>query len=65
MDSQPTSDAAAAAARHARFGRLPERIRLEDMTQEVQTEKSGGANASYNPEGSWQYFSCLALDLGL
>lgn len=65
MDKGLTSDAAAAAVRHARFGRLPERIRYEDMTQEVEVEKGGAANASYNPEGSWQYFSCLALDLGL
>ncbi|MEW2288503.1 hypothetical protein [Streptomyces sp. NPDC047841] len=65
MNKESTSDAAAAALRHARFGHLPERIRLEDMTQGVKAEEGGGANASYNPEGSWQYFSCLALDLGL
>ncbi|GHA63862.1 hypothetical protein GCM10010345_80100 [Streptomyces canarius] len=64
MNNEFTSDAAAAAVRQARFGRLPERIRFEDMTEEVEVEKGGGAN-SYNPEGSWQYYSCLAFDLGL
>ncbi|MEU3838435.1 hypothetical protein AB0E88_00130 [Streptomyces sp. NPDC028635] len=56
---------AAAAARHARYGSLPERIRFEDMTEEVKADQGGGVNASYNPESSWQYYSCLALDLGL
>ncbi|MEW2160661.1 hypothetical protein AB0950_36245 [Streptomyces sp. NPDC007189] len=55
----------AAAARRARFGKLPERIRLEDMTEERQASPNGGLAASYDPEGAWQYFSCLALDLGL
>ncbi|MFF4836714.1 hypothetical protein [Streptomyces sp. NPDC001315] len=64
MNKELTSDPAAA-ARHARYGTLPERIRFEDMTEEVEAEPSGGVNASYNPEGSWKYYSCLALDLGL
>ncbi|MFE9450202.1 hypothetical protein [Streptomyces sp. NPDC006739] len=55
---------AAAAARHARYGSLPERIRFEDMTEEVEVA-GGGVNASYDPEGSWKSSSCLALDLGL
>jgi hypothetical protein len=54
---------AAAAARQARFGKLPERIRFEDLTVEVEAEPGGAA--SYDPEGSWKYYSCLALDLGL
>ncbi|MEV6118259.1 hypothetical protein AB0L59_38770 [Streptomyces sp. NPDC052109] len=54
-----------AAARRARYGRLPERIRFEDMTEETQAVPSGGVNAAYDPEGSWKYYSCLALDLGL
>ncbi|MET7693978.1 hypothetical protein ABZT06_39440 [Streptomyces sp. NPDC005483] len=53
------------ATRQARFGRLPERIRFEDMTEEVEAAPGGGANASYDPEGNWKYYSCLALDLGL
>ncbi|MFH9402622.1 hypothetical protein ACH4JS_23110 [Streptomyces sp. NPDC017638] len=56
---------AAAAARLARFGRLPERIRAEDTTQGVDTGLVARVNGWYDPEGQWQYFSCLALDLGL
>ncbi|MEV7570196.1 hypothetical protein [Streptomyces tanashiensis] len=63
MDQETAADAAVAAARQARYGRLPERIRAEDMTEEV--EGTPGAAAAYNPEGSWKYYSCLALDLGL
>jgi len=54
-----------AAIRHARWGRLPERIRFEEMTEEVEAEPGGAANAAYDPAGSWKYYSCLALDLGL
>ncbi|MFB7506631.1 hypothetical protein [Streptomyces broussonetiae] len=64
MDKEPLTDPGAA-ARHARYGKLPERIRFEDMTEEVEADRSGGVTASYNPEGSWNYYSCLALDLGL
>ncbi|MFD5322656.1 hypothetical protein [Streptomyces sp. NPDC127092] len=64
MDQERMTDSAAAAARHARYGRLPERVRAEDMTEEV-AGAPGGTAASYDPEGSWKFFSCLALDLGL
>lgn len=64
MNKEPLTDPAES-ARHARYGSLPERIRFEDMTEEVEAGHSGGMAASYNPEGSWQYYSCLALDLGL
>lgn len=63
MSEELTTDAAAAHIRHARFGRLPERIRFEDMTEEVAAP--GAAKDSYDPEGAWKYYSCLALDLGL
>ncbi|MGW1001896.1 hypothetical protein [Streptomyces sp. NPDC002520] len=56
--------AEAAAVRHARFGNLPERIRFEDMTQEVDADQDSRVN-TYNPEGAWNHYSCLALDLGL
>ncbi|MFB7712450.1 hypothetical protein [Streptomyces sp. NPDC056105] len=56
---------AATAARHARYGKLPARIRFEDMTEEVEAEVNVGASAAYDPERSWNYYSCLALDLGL
>lgn len=64
MSEDVTTDAAAA-ARHVRYGSLPERIRFEDMTEVADAGVGGGGAASYNPEGSWNYFSCLALDLGL
>ncbi|MFJ3622054.1 hypothetical protein ACIPSH_28455 [Streptomyces iakyrus] len=54
----------ASAARHERFGKLPERIRFEDMAEETEAAPRGGVN-TYTPEGSWKYYSCLALDLGL
>ncbi|MFJ8510935.1 hypothetical protein [Streptomyces avermitilis] len=56
---------AAAAARHERFGKLPERIRYEEMIEGKEVAPNGSVADSYNPEGSWNYFSCLALDLGL
>lgn len=56
---------AAAAARRARYGTLPERIRFEEMAEGVEVAPSGAVNASYDPEGSWKHYSCLALDLGL
>jgi hypothetical protein len=55
----------AAAARHARFGALPERIGFEDMVVEKSVTASDPARSAHNPESSWQTFSCLALDLGL
>ncbi|MET7647101.1 hypothetical protein ABZS83_26445 [Streptomyces sp. NPDC005426] len=55
----------AAAARHARFGTLPERIRYEDMIEEEVATPDDGSSERYNPEASWNQFSCLALDLGL
>ena len=54
-----------AAARQARFGKLPERVRFEDMVEETAASPDNGLNNRYNPEGSWNYFSCLALDMGL
>ncbi|MFD9902926.1 hypothetical protein [Streptomyces sp. NPDC059063] len=64
MNGERTGDAAEA-ARHERFGRLPERIRFEDMTEEVEAERGGEGHGTYSPEGSWKYYACLALDLGL
>ncbi|WP_225839557.1 hypothetical protein [Streptomyces sp. NK08204] len=64
MNEELAADAAAAAARHARYGRLPERVHFEDMTEEVEAAP-GRIGASYDPEGSWKHYSCLALDLGL
>ncbi|MGW0087197.1 hypothetical protein [Streptomyces sp. NPDC003393] len=55
----------AAEVRRAKFGKLPERIRLEDMSEVRQVPSGTGLGTAYNPEGSWQHFSCLAMDLGL
>ncbi|MFF5029982.1 hypothetical protein ACWERI_19980 [Streptomyces collinus] len=69
MENEPasgtTAAVAAAATRHARFGRLPERIRFHEMTEEKQAAPSASAVGSHDPEASWNHFSCLALDLGL
>lgn len=64
MESQNTVDSAAA-ARHARFGKLPERIRFEDMAKVKVAAPHDPVRDAYNPEGSWMSFSCLAADLGL
>ncbi|GCD97673.1 hypothetical protein [Embleya hyalina] len=64
MNVEPTMNAEAE-ARQARFGRLPRRIRFENMSEGVEVTPSGVGNASHNPEKSWTYHSCLALDLGL
>ncbi|WAZ25767.1 hypothetical protein STRCI_007283 [Streptomyces cinnabarinus] len=64
MNQEAASDGATA-ARQARFGKLPERVRFEDMTEGAETEPNGGVNASYQDVGAWRTFSCLALDLGL
>ncbi|MER6120849.1 hypothetical protein E6R60_15140 [Streptomyces sp. A0642] len=63
MNEQKTDSAAA--ARQARFGKLPARIRYEDMVEDQAAGPSGGADNRYNPEGSWNHFNCLAFDLGL
>lgn len=54
----------AGAARRAKFGTLPERIRYEDMVTEQATPQ-GRAPSTYQAERSWTHFSCLAVDLGL
>ncbi|MEV6022798.1 hypothetical protein [Streptomyces sp. NPDC052036] len=64
MESQNTKDGAAA-ARRARFGKLPERIRYEDMVQEKVATPNDATRYAYDPEASWMSFSCLAADLGL
>lgn len=50
-------------SRRARFGTLPERITIEQMV-EVKPASVSGATA-YDPEASWMFMSCLAVDLGL
>jgi hypothetical protein len=63
IDHGPAADTAATQGR-ARFRTLPERVRFEDMTETTDVSAHGGATA-YDPERSWTFYSCLALDLGL
>ncbi|GAA3798863.1 hypothetical protein GCM10022403_035960 [Streptomyces coacervatus] len=64
MEDQHTTEGAAA-ARRARFGKLPERIRYEEMTEEKAVVPHDPTRYAYDPERSWTSFSCLAVDLGL
>ena len=59
------STGGAEAARRARFGKLPERVRREDLVEEKVAAPADPARYAYDPEGSWRFFSCLAVDLGL
>ncbi|MEU4204833.1 hypothetical protein [Streptomyces sp. NPDC045470] len=63
MNTGNTTDTSTA-ARQAKFGTLPERIPFEDMVTEQPSPESR-AQHTHHPEGSWNHFSCLALDLGL
>ncbi|MFD8997819.1 hypothetical protein [Streptomyces abikoensis] len=65
MEHGSTTDTTTAAARRARFGRLPERIRYEDMVEERAASANDPTRLAHDPEGSWKFFSCLAVDLGL
>ncbi|MEU8706584.1 hypothetical protein [Streptomyces sp. NPDC048565] len=58
-------DRAAAMERQTRFGKLPDRVRYEHLIEEKGATPERGPGGRGNPEGSWKYFSCLALDLGL
>ncbi|MFJ8862313.1 hypothetical protein ACIRD8_28275 [Streptomyces sp. NPDC102451] len=64
-NEQASADHIAAAERHARFGKLPDRISHDRLIEEKAVAPDAGAGAVYDPEGSWNRFSCLALDLGL
>ncbi|MEU6479311.1 hypothetical protein ABZ858_20945 [Streptomyces sp. NPDC047017] len=60
-----TATDSAAAARHARFGKLPERVSYADMVEERPAGPRNPTGDGYDPEDSWTNFSCLAADLGL
>jgi hypothetical protein len=49
---------AAATARHARFGRLPEPVRAEDMVEERPAAAPDPARAAYDPD-EWLVRYCL------
>ncbi|MGW2618715.1 hypothetical protein [Streptomyces sp. NPDC001500] len=55
----------AAAARKARFGTLPERIRPDETVETQAVAPNDPTRHGYDPERSWTTFSCLAADLGL
>ncbi|UBU14898.1 hypothetical protein [Nonomuraea gerenzanensis] len=54
---EPARDAAAL-ARRARFGRLPERVRLEDLTEEHAATPPDPARGAYD-EDEWLVRYCL------
>lgn len=49
---------AAATARHARFGRLPEPVRVEDMVEEHPAVAPDPARNAYDPD-EWLVRYCL------
>ncbi|MFJ8752954.1 hypothetical protein ACIREO_27000 [Streptomyces sp. NPDC102441] len=64
MKSEQASEKdTAAMRRRARFGKLPDRIPYQDLIEEEATAPGAGSDNRYDPEGSWNRFSCLALDL--
>ncbi|WP_405658918.1 hypothetical protein [Streptomyces sp. RK9] len=63
--TQGSADAIESAARRATFGQLPARIRYEDMVEERTATPHHPSRYSYDPEGSWRSFACVAADLGL
>ncbi|MEU3096850.1 hypothetical protein ABZ690_19160 [Streptomyces sp. NPDC006967] len=52
------ADGAEATARHARFGRLPEPVRIEDMVEERPATSPDPARHAYNPD-EWLVRYCL------
>jgi hypothetical protein len=64
MENELAMDADAV-VRQTRFGKLPERISFDDMTSGMKVDPRGTGGTAYDPENSWKFYSCLALDLGL
>ncbi|MHC5905577.1 hypothetical protein ACVNF4_16995 [Streptomyces sp. S6] len=62
MEQQPAQDTAAA-LRHARFGKLPERVAHADLVEERPAAPQDPARFAYDPDN--RTLACLALDLGL
>jgi hypothetical protein len=56
--SQRSSEAETAAARQARFGTLPEPVRLEDMVEERAASTPDPARTAYNQD-EWLVRYCL------
>lgn len=64
MDTKRATGAGEA-SRRARFGRLPERVSMEEMVEMKPATPSDPMRNAYDPEASWQFMSCWAVDLGL
>ncbi|MFI9203002.1 hypothetical protein [Streptomyces sp. NPDC053048] len=64
MRERSTQDSDSA-ARHARFGALPERIAYEDMVEVKAASPRDPERDTYNPEGTRNLLPCLAWDLAL
>ncbi|MFF5516915.1 hypothetical protein [Streptomyces coeruleorubidus] len=56
--SQRSSETEASAARRARFGTLPEPVRLEDMVEERAASTPDPARTAYNQD-EWLVRYCL------
>jgi hypothetical protein len=56
--SQRSSETEASAARQARFGTLPEPVRLEDMVEERAASTPDPARTAYNQD-EWLVRYCL------
>nr|WP_246214223.1 hypothetical protein [Kitasatospora viridis] len=61
----PQAPDAAAEARRARFGKLPERVAYADLVEERPAGPRDPAGTGYDPQSAWLHYSCLAVDLGL
>jgi len=61
MEQHLTTDPTAA-ARHERFGKLPERVAHEDLVEERPAAPQDPARFAYDPDH--RTLACLALDLG-
>lgn len=57
-ENEATDKDTAAAARHARFGRLPEPVRAEDMVEERPATAPDPARHAYDPD-EWMVRYCL------
>jgi hypothetical protein len=62
MDTGSTTDAAAT-ARRARFGALPEPVPFSAMVEEQPASPRNRAGDEYMNERSWLSHACVALDL--
>ncbi|KND26119.1 hypothetical protein [Streptomyces acidiscabies] len=55
----------AATIRRARFGKLPERVRYDELVEERPATPQDPARFDYDADVTRRTLACLALDLGL